>query len=204
MGSTQIISAHNIPRLTKYGGTTFLEKTLVVEGAPEPNPTAQKLYSIHTTAKGWEWQYRSALAFRECQNHDSAWITLTYAIEPPTWEEARRDIHRWLKRAKAFHYRVLHPAHNAGEKYVPPTYLIVEEEGQLNGRKHFHALWHSHQPMPIKSWDEPLIAWEHGFTKIKRVQSTPGKQQGLAVYIAKYCSKANGKTLCSSHYGLTR
>ena len=89
----------------------------------------------------FEWQYRTELAFREFSDtHDAYWCTYTYANEPATWVEARPDIEKHIKNIKAKFHRIrnkLQLNHTVNKLH----YIVVEEEGQENGRKHFHAIW---------------------------------------------------------------
>ena len=102
---------HLIPKLTKFGGTQFLESTTVVQGAPKPNPKPSELLTVQDYANKFQWQYRVIQAMRAHPKHTCAWITLTYAEpEPPTWIAARRDLSTWLKQLKDFHRRVILPA----------------------------------------------------------------------------------------------
>lgn len=187
---------------TKYGGTTFLDVIPITQGAPLEKPKASELFSIMDQAQKWQWQFRTIMALREHPKHTVAWITLTYAQEPPTWDSARRHITQWLRSVKDYHRRVLLPARTPHDNpNHKPAYIIVEEEGALHGRKHFHVLFLSAYPLPIKQWEEPLLKWKHGFQKVKRIDLN--QTIGLAVYIAKYANKSQGKTKCSSHFGLT-
>ncbi len=200
-----IVSIETIPKLTRYGETTFLEATNVVKGAPERNPErAHSPFALQVQAQGWSWQYRAAMAFRENPNHECAWITLTYATEPDSWSEARADIARWTAGVQRYHKRVLYPAAELGNDYSKSHYIIVEEEGSLHGRKHFHCLWFSPRAygMRVPNWKEPIVKWPHGFQCVKRVTSSSTTMH-LAIYIAKYCAKSHGRVKCSSHFGLT-
>ena len=154
-----------IPILSKFGETTFLDHITVVEGAPQDKPPAGKLESIYNTAKGWEWQWRTAMAFRELSDYDCAWITLTYATEPATWITGRSHISQWLKRLRDYHRRVLWPSDDPQLPYRKPHYLVVEEEGTKNGRMHFHALVFTHKRynMRLCNYQDKLIKWPYGF-----------------------------------------
>ena len=177
----------------------FLDDSTVKKGDPEP-VNARRLAQVVEGARRFEWQYRAAMAFRERRHQQGWWVTLTYSETelPATWETARRDIALWTKRLRKFI-----------RKHTKETmqYLIVEEEGELRGRKHFHALvW-----LPVdlelqfrtdkKLWvDTPLLKWHHGFMDVKKLDVS--RQQGLAIYVAKYAKKHNGRTKCNYSFGL--
>ncbi len=193
-----------VSSLSKFGGMTFLENIPVLKGAPTPPPLISAFYKTITHAQRFEWQYRVAMAFKELPGHQCAWVTLTYAVEPPTWEAARKNMKMWLRRVQDYKTRVLLPAlEGAGESLDDSKihYIIVEEEGAENGRKHFHALVWLPAPLPIKQWEDKLIKWQHGFQKVKRVK--PDDTVGLAIYVAKYATKAQGRIKCSYNFGLT-
>lgn len=192
----------HLPKLTKFGGTSFLERTTVREGAPSNTPRKiSELLEIHSFARIFEFQYRTAMAFRENPDHHCHWITLTYRNpEPATWLAARRHIKQWLRITKDYHRRVLLPAQtnrtNPNEK---PVYIIVEEEGELHGRKHFHVLWWS--AYPHMQFHNHITKWKHGYQTIEALKT--GDNRNLAIYIAKYANKSNGRIKCSYKFGLT-
>ncbi len=200
--------------LTKIGGTTYLDTVQVITGAPTSPPAhVSQFYKTIDAARSFEWQFRISQAFKEYPMHQVAWVTLTYAVEPITWEAARLDIKPWLKSLKDFTRRVVvkehhvflksHPASKAPGAQINPDerthYIVVEEEGKKAGRKHFHALIWSPYKIPIKIWEQPLLKWKHGFQKIKRVDSNNIR---LAIYIGKYATKNHGRTLCNYNFGL--
>lgn len=193
-----------LPKQTKYGGTSFLESTLYVKGAPK-----QPKEHIGSMAiwRNFEWQFRCTMAFREYSDHDCAFITLTYREpEPASWDTCRTDIDGWLKRLRKYHERVLAKAIDEPKHlYTRPKYIIVEENGKLNGRKHFHALIFTAKKysMRLANYRDPACAWRHGFIDAKRVNSKYSGQRNLAIYISKYVNKSHGRNLCSFNFGLT-
>lgn len=199
---------------------TFLEKRAVLKGAPTTEKHVHEFYENIRTADRFSWQFRIAMTFAEFPRHQCAWITLTYRKEPASWITARTHINQWLKSVKDYCRRVLVPEH---EQYVrerieaqplltdlPPglqknpaetiRYIIVEEQGSENGRKHFHALVWMPYKLPIRQWEDPLIKWKHGFQKIKRQRADDDIKR--SIYIAKYAMKSNGRIKCNVNFGL--
>lgn len=192
--------ARALQQSTNFGGITFLENVPVSKGAPNPPKHVSQFYDTISIAKRFEWQWRVAMAFKELPEHYCSWITMTYAEEPPSWEAARRNLKQWLQSVRNYHRRVLLPAQVSRRETEKMHYLIVEEEGSEKGRKHFHALvWMPYELTP-KLWESRMLKWKHGFQKIKPVRSND--TVGLAIYIAKYATKAQGRTKCSSNLGL--
>ncbi len=203
------------PTLSKFGGTTFLEHIPVQKGDPTNPPNhVSGFYKTITSAQRFEWQFRVAMAFKEIPDHLCYWITYTYAVEPPTWEAARRDIKKQLQRLQNYKRRVLVPEHRQHAEFCNERggdfpingdeklhYLIVEEEGAEKGRKHFHALVWFPYKIPIDLFKDKLLKWPYGFQKVMPLRTK--EKMGLAIYIAKYATKAQGRTKCSSNLGLT-
>ncbi len=197
---------------TKIGGTTFLETIQVKKGAPTGPPThVSGFYDTIKVAERFEWQWRTALAFKEHPMHHVYWITYTYAYEPNLWRVARKDIGRQIDRLRNYNRRVLIPEH---EQYARDTsgdprnnsdekmhYIIVEEEGSDHGRKHFHALVFMPYKIPLDLFNRKHLKWPHGFQLVKPLRTR--EAMGLAIYIAKYATKSQGRVKCSSNFGLT-
>lgn len=192
-------------RHTDAGGTVYVDQVPVKEGDPATLATVRKFYKGIEDGRRFEWQYRTAMAFREMPNYHCYWLTLTYrpADLPQTWEEARKQVSLWIKRVKEYNRRVLPKAY--GKEAKKAQYIIVEEEAPRTRRKHFHVLlW---LPYFIDPGDGPrrrsafhlekMLLWHYGFVDVKKVQA----EQGLAIYIAKYAKKNNGRVKCSTKFG---
>lgn len=179
------------------GGTTYVNVVPRKEGDPTALSQVRKFYSKIEDARRFEWQYRTAMAFREKPRHTCYWITLTYRLEPDSWELCRRDAALWIKRVKEYVRRVIVPVHKPVDPKV--QYIIVEEEGELNGRKHFHVLIWMPTKLALSAWKrENMLKWRLGFVDVKQV----AKGQALAIYIAKYAKKSGGRVKCSLKFGL--
>ena len=73
-------------------------------------------------------------------------------------------------------------------------YLVTEENGERNGRLHWHALLHVSEQVTKRSIE---ALWPHGYTVCRLA-----KDARLAQYMAKYQAKA-GRLRASIHYGRT-
>lgn len=205
-GSARVVDAADgkkaVIKHTNFGGTEFLDSKHELEGDPKPLDQARRLLREVGDARRFEWQFRAAMAFRERPNEQAWWITLTYRDpEPADWMEAGRHVSLWVKRLRKNYYKT------RSDK-TAMQYLVVEEEGSINGRKHFHCLvWtpryaHTEFRNNKAFWMQKAVKWPHGFIDVKRLDDRD--TQGLAIYIAKYANKSNtGRTRCNSHFGLT-
>lgn len=193
-----------------FGGRDFVSPIPLTRGAPKPIAQEQSAWYAKRertiAGRSYEWQFRTACAFRENPKHHCYWVTLTFRDPEPSWQEARTMLDRYLKRIRKFVERIQIPAavdmdcYRKDDSHI--AYVVTEEEGSENGRKHFHMLMWLPYRVPVTHWrKQPYLIWHHGFIDCKAI--TTDDTMGLAIYIAKYAHKAQGRTKCSSHFGLT-
>ena len=106
------------------------------------------------------------------------WATMTWRpndVADPTY----RTVQDMFKRLRA-----------KGRKF---RYLVSEERGETNGRKHWHALIHCHNRIKKRDLEGD---WRAGHLHVRLARGA-----GLASYMAKYASKDTGRVRASSGYG---
>ncbi len=111
-------------------------------------------------------------------------LTLTYAVKPPSWEQAQKDVRNFLRRVKRLREKRGLPA----IKYI---YAIEDEEDGEKKRIHTHMLLSGGI-----SREELEACWRKGWANADRLQPD---EQGLTA-IAKYITKSQKnrkKWVCS-------
>lgn len=119
------------------------------------------------------WMQRAVVEF--CSSERTWWVTYTYrpGNEFLPYEEVKKA-HKVLLKAHRFRF------------------VCSEEEGETNGRKHFHVLYHGDHDLQRRHFE---AVWKHGFVHARLARSA-----GLGAYLAKYAAKA-GRIRASLHYG---
>lgn len=136
---------------------------------------------------------RSASAVRRyCTLHrlDRLW-TLTFATEPDSWEEAWPMVERFRRRLED----------SLGQRL---PMVIVPEEGERNGRRHFHVALGQYVPKAVVA-----AAWGCGFVDGRRMAKRR-KEGGrslarrVASYVAGYISKEKATGFGKRCYSVTK
>lgn len=122
-----------------------------------------------------EWMHRATVEF--VSHVRSWWVTYTYS--PGQIDGA---IYKHIQLA---HYRLRKSGHDF-------RFLCSEEEGERNGRKHYHVLYHDGGCLKRRDFE---AVWQLGFTHARLARTA-----GLGAYLAKYASKV-GRIRASLHYG---
>lgn len=119
------------------------------------------------------WMQRAVVEFLASER--SWWVTYTFrpGAEFLPYEEVKKA-HKVLRKAHQFRF------------------VCSEEEGERNGRKHFHVLYHCGHDLKRRHFE---TVWQHGFVHARLARSA-----GLGAYLAKYAAKS-GRIRASLHYG---
>ncbi len=120
-------------------------------------------------------------------------LTLTYIGDPPSYEQAQKDIRNFLNRVKRLRRR----------NGMPETKYLYSIEGDEYGRKkriHAHMLLSGPgEKMSLGDYRTELEKmWQRGYANADRLQPDTSGLEAIARYISKQESAKNRKKWCGS------